>query len=477
LIPSKAFCDSLKPHELELLVAFDQQEADCFIEEWHRRAYKTTLALNLAIREASKNAFSKYIYIAPTKVWARNIVWDDPVMLWKSLPDKAEMGWESNEQRMLINFANGSIIAICGSDDPDTVRGIDFDGAILDEYALHDPTIYTRVLRPIMAGGRKAGASRNRWIMFIYTPKGDNHATQLFNNVACIEKEEQLPTNGRAVKCKPGWFASRVCADKSGIIPEEELKKLLTDVADGRITLEDYEQEMLCRRVRDEERTLITSAMLDRLNAVNWAAIEDHQKYRIVSIDPAFGGDLCSIQGIENSKVLSEKGVHYTLTSEVVLEAKVVAAEIATKNFIVDCIGVGKGVADGLAQDVAGYYVQRFNSSETADGELFANKKAEAVFYVSQQIRQKKVPPIADVDTRHQLVALSKYKVQQGTGKMIMIPNDEVKKVLGCSPDKGLCYVYGLYGLQHVEPLIGGVTVASFSRAGCVPKTVVCGVA
>jgi hypothetical protein len=34
-----------------------------------------------------------------------------------------------------------------------------------------------------------------------------------------------------------------------------------------------------------------------------------------------------------------------------------------------------------------------------------------------------------------------------------MLPNDEIKKSLGCSPDKGLCYVYGQYGLQYVEPL------------------------
>jgi len=33
---------------------------------------------------------------------------------------------------------------------------------------------------------------------------------------------------------------------------------------------------------------------------------------------------------------------------------------------------------------------------------------------------------------------------------MIMMHNDDVKKNLGCSPDEGLAYVYGIYGLKLV---------------------------
>jgi len=455
MIPSKAFLSNLKPHEKEVLDVFDDNEADFFIEEWHRRAYKSTLAINLLIRECCQNPLSKYLYIAPTQVWARNIVWDDPVMLWGSLPDKKEMNWESNEQKLLITFANGSMLKICGSDEPDSIRGVDFDGVVPDEFALHDPEVWTKILRPVMAGGPKPGAKRHRWAMFLYTPKGDNHATQLFNISACIESEDELPTTGQSARHKDRWFCSRLTADKSGIIPRSELAQMQEEIKDGRLLQADYDQEMLCRRVRDEERTLVTSAMLDRLNAVDWDAIalDVHKFRRIVAIDPAFGGDLCSIKGIENGKVLAERGVHYTLTSEVVFEAKLVAAEIGTTNFIVDCIGNGKGVADGLASDAANYYVQYFNSAGKVDSDLFANKKAEAVFYVAGLIRQLKLPPVKDSETRRQLVALSHYKIQQGSGRMIMLPNDEVKKSLGCSPDKGLCYVYGQYGLQYVEPL------------------------
>jgi len=457
MIPNKLFTSRMGKYEKQVLKAFD-----CKIDilrfiilEWHRRAHKTTLAINLLIRECCKYPKSKYVYIAPTQVWARGVVWDDPTMLWDALPDKTEMGWKANEQKMLIKFANGSMLKIGGSDEPDALRGIDADGVVPDEYSLHKPETWTQIFRPIIAGPKKPG-HRERWAMFPYTPKGLNHATQMFNIAACIESEAELPDSGVAAKCKPGWLASRLIADKSGIISREELDLMLQEVAEGTLTQVEYDQEMQCRRVTDEERTLITSAMLDRLNTVNWDSlrITEPESRRIVAIDPAFGGDQCNIKGIENGRIIpgEERKVNWTLTHEVVFEAKEVARRIHTKNFIVDCIGNGKGVSDGLKIDAMKYNVQAFNSAERCeDSDRFANKKAEAVEYCAQEIRQLKVEPIKSPETRRQLVGLSRYKITN-SGKMIMRHNDDTRKELGCSPDDGLSYVYGIYGLKRVRP-------------------------
>lgn len=441
-----------------MLKAFDavKQIIRFLILEWHRRAHKTTLAINLLIRECCRYPKSKYVYVAPTQVWAREVVWDDPTMLWDALPDKAEMNWKPNEQKMLIKFANGSMLKIGGSDKPDALRGIDADGVVLDEWALHKPETWTKIFRPIIASPKKPG-HRERWAMFLYTPKGDNHATQMFNIASCVESIAALPDDGEAVKRKPGWFASRLSAEKSGIITQSELELMQQEIADGIITQAEYDQEMLCKRLTEEERTLITSALLDRLNSVNWDSVRiiQPETRKIVAIDPAFGGDQCALKGIENGRIVEEKQLNWTMTHEVVFEAKEMARRIGTKNFIVDCIGNGKGVSDGLKIDEAGYHVQAFNSAETCeDSDLYANKKAEAVDYCAQQMRKLKVEPIKDPETRRQLVGLSRYKivVRHGKGVMIMRPNDETKKELGCSPDRGLCYVYGIYGLRRVIP-------------------------
>lgn len=451
MIPNERFTKKIDRHEIEALAAFDRG-ARYLILEWHRRARKTTLAINLLIRECCRNPKSKYVYIAPTQVWARNIVWDDPTMIWDAMPRQEEIRWKSNDQKMLLTFANGSMLKVCGSDDPDTVRGIDASGVVFDEWALHKPMVWTQAFRPIIAGDPIPGATHARWAMFLYTPKGINHATQMFNTAACVESEGQLPIRGKAGQFKLEWFASRLIADESGIIAQDELDKMLVEVADGTLTQAEYDQEMQCKRVTDEERTLITSAILDRLTqSFQMREVFPQLSHCIVAIDPAFGGDICAIKGIKNNEIKFEKNVHYTLTSEVCAEAKIVAQQLGTKNFIVDCIGSGKGVADGLAVDEAKYSVQYFDSAAKSTDDQFANLKAQAVYWVAQKIRKCEVWPIKSLEVRRQLIALSRYKIQPSSGKMIMRPNDEVKKDIGCSPDQGLCYIYGIWGLQKVQ--------------------------
>lgn len=455
MIPRKQYLNKLRWHEKQVLRAFDARDEirRFFMLEWHRRAAKTTLMLQTMIREACRYAKSKYTYIAPTQVWAREVIWDDPTMLWDALPDKKEMYWKPNEQKMLIKFGNGSMLKIGGSDKPDSLRGIDADGVGLDEWALHKQTTWTEIFRPIIAGAPKPD-HRERWAMFAYTPKGSNHATMMFNVAACIADEAELPTQGESAKHKPGWFASRLTADESHIIPQKELDLMLQEVAEGTLTQQQYDQEMQCKRLTDEERTLITSAMLDRLNTVNWDSVRITipEIRRIVAIDPAFGGDQCALIGFENGQILFQKQVNWTMTHEVVFEGKEMARKLDTHNFIVDCIGNGKGVSDALRIDKAGYHVQAFNSAEKCeDSDRFANKKAEAVEFAAQEIRRLEVEPLKDPELRRQIVMMSRYKVTN-SGKMIIRSNDDTKKDLGCSPDRALAYVYGRYGLKRVIP-------------------------
>ncbi len=334
---------------------------------------------------------------------------------------------------------------------------------------MHKSEIWGEIFRPIIAGTPKPG-HRARWAMFMYTPKGYNHATKMFNNAANVESEMQLPTNGIANNCKPGNFASRLIADESGIIAQSELDAMLQEIAEGTLTQIQYDQEMQCRRVTDEERTLITSALLDRLNVVNWDSVRITQTEtrRIVAIDPAFGGDMCVLTGFENGRVVEKKRVNWTLTHEVVFEGKEMARRINTKNFIVDCIGNGKGVADGLKVDAMKYHVQSFNSSEKCeDSDLYANKKAQAVDWCAQEVRKLQVEPIMDPETRRQLVGLSRYKVTN-SGKMIMRSNDDTKKELGCSPDDGLSYIYGRWGIRRVKPEVKRDSTFAERRGGAI---------
>ncbi|MCK5614284.1 hypothetical protein KAR91_71120, partial [Candidatus Pacearchaeota archaeon] len=52
------------------------------------------------------------------------------------------------------------------------------------------------------------------------------------------------------------------------------------------------------------------------------------------------------------------------------------------------------------------------------------------------------------------------------SGKMIMRSNDDTKKELGCSPDKGLSYIYGRWGIRRVKPEIKRDSTYAERRSG-----------
>ena len=463
MIPNKEFCKGIHEHQKDLFNAFDLRRQaglvapQMFMEEWHRRCRKTTAALNLGIREACRFPNGKYGHIAPTQVQARNIIWDDPNMLLKYLPDKHEMGWRMNEQKMLIKFENGSIYKLGGSDDPESWRGTDFIGVTLDEWSMIPEKLWTEVLRPVIGGPLPDETKKYqlfRWANFLYTPQGVNHASRMFDEACCLVDGGTLPDCGVAPKLKLNWFASRVIGEKSGIYSKEELACMKAEMPTAI-----YDQEVNCRRVTSEEMTLITSEMIQKLNEFHASNADiGDDSYKIVSIDPAFGGDVCRMMGMENCTVIDGERIRDKHnTGEIVMAAKLLAKQIGTKNFIVDAIGNGLGVADGLRSDEAGYHVQYFISSEKPNVKTdsfqsiqFANRRAEAYFVASEKVRLFEVGPIRDATLITQLSVASKYQQTSG-GKMIIRPKEEIKKDLGCSPDDSDCWVMGVWGTQYVQ--------------------------
>jgi len=465
VIPNQEFCETAHEHQKELFNAFDRARLakvdapQIFMCEWHRRCRKTTAALNLNIREACRFPGGKYGHIAPTQVMARNIIWDDPNMLRRYLPDKREINWKLNEQKMLVTFENTSLIKFGGSDEPESWRGTDFVGVTCDEWSLMKENLWIEILRPVIGGPLPKNIRKYqpfRWAMFLYTPLGLNHASIMFDDCCCVIDGGILPDCGSAQRLKPNTYASRVDGEKSGIYSEAELKRMRDEMP-----LSLYDQEIKCRRITSEEMTLITSEMLYALNHYHSCNKNFSQdSFKIVSIDPAFGGDVCRIMGMENCHILKEADERIRdkhNTGEIILAAKLAAKRINTKNFIVDSIGSGLGVADGLAADETGYYVQYFNSTEkpnikkdTYQSIQFANRRAEAYYIASEKIRHFEVGPINNQELLIQLPIASQY-FQTTTGRMQIRPKEKIKADLGRSPDDADCWIMGVWGSQFVQ--------------------------
>jgi hypothetical protein len=156
----------------------------------------------------------KYAYVAPFYRQAKDIAWQYLKTFGEGIVSKA---YESELRVLLIN---GASIRLYGADNPDSLRGVYFDGVILDEYGDMQPRLFGEVIAPTLA-------DRKGWCVFIGTPKGPNHFKQLW------EDAQKDPT----------WYTHKLKASTSGILDHDELEMLRTLPGSDEST---YRQEFEC---------------------------------------------------------------------------------------------------------------------------------------------------------------------------------------------------------------------------------------
>ena len=183
----------------------------------HRRFGKTVLCLNELIAQAltEPKDNQRYAYVAPLYRQAKQAAWDYLKHYSSFVP-----GRTAHETELRVDFPNGARIQLFGANEPDSLRGMYFDGAILDEYALMSPRAWTEVLRPALA-------DRGGFAIFIGTPKGRNAFYELYERAR--------------LGAEPGWYAALHKASVTGVIGAEELAAARRDMSE-----EEYEQEFEC---------------------------------------------------------------------------------------------------------------------------------------------------------------------------------------------------------------------------------------
>lgn len=182
----------------------------------HRRFGKTVMAVNRLIKAAlsSTKKDARYAYLAPTYAQGKATTWDYLKKYSAPIP-----GHKVNETELRIDYPNGSRIRIYGCDNPDSLRGLYLDGAVLDEYAMMSPRVFSEVIRPALA-------DRGGWADFIGTPQGENHFSEIFR---------QAQTTGGE------WFAAIYKNSETKIISDNEVKGLKESMSE-----EEFNQEFEC---------------------------------------------------------------------------------------------------------------------------------------------------------------------------------------------------------------------------------------
>lgn len=138
----------------------------------HRRAGKTVALANHSIRAAGRNPRKwpppRYGYVGPSFDQAKDLVWGYLKQYTDPIP-----GTRHLEGELACILPTGAIIKLYGGAGAwERMRGMYFDGIVLDEYSLLNPAVLSTVVRPCLAdyGG---------WAIVSGTSNGDDHFNQL----------------------------------------------------------------------------------------------------------------------------------------------------------------------------------------------------------------------------------------------------------------------------------------------------------
>ena len=203
----------------------------------HRRGGKTFSSLQKLLFRALSHKRpgppTRYAYIAPTREQAKDIAWAYLKRFTWQIP-----GATPNESELKITFADGMTIRLYSGDSYERMRGLYFDGVVIDEPEDIDPIAWPSVIRPCLSDYKG-------WAIWIGTIKGKLGQWQRYLDATR----------------DPDWYAMLLKASESGIIPEDELEDLQKSMHP-----DIYAQEYECdSRV---SRCAFTKDSLDKQDAI-----------------------------------------------------------------------------------------------------------------------------------------------------------------------------------------------------------------
>ena len=171
----------------------------------HRRGGKTYACIQdllaRALTHQRKGPPLRYAYIAPTRDQAKDIAWAYLREFCGKMP-----GVAFNQADLTVTLPNKATIRLYSGDSYERMRGLYFDGVVIDEPADIDPAAWPSVIRPALS-------DYTGWATFIGTPKGRNAFWKIWS-------ESCKPENAHE------WFSMMLKSSDSGLIPAAELASI-----------------------------------------------------------------------------------------------------------------------------------------------------------------------------------------------------------------------------------------------------------
>jgi len=202
-----------RPLQVELHRMLDANRFNVLV--CHRRFGKTVCAVNHLLKRAieEQKPNPRLAYVAPSYRQAKSVAWDYLKQFSEKIP-----GAKYHETELRCDLPNGARINLLGAENPNSLRGIYLDMAVMDEVADMPASLFPEVIRPALSD-RKGSA------VFIGTPQGHNYFYNLWEAAASND----------------GWARQMYRASETGIVDDDELA-----AARATMTEDQYNQEFEC---------------------------------------------------------------------------------------------------------------------------------------------------------------------------------------------------------------------------------------
>ena len=320
----------------------------------HRRFGKTVLSVNHLIKMAllCRRERGSFAYVGPFRNQAKGVAWDYLKTYSAPVP-----GLRVNESELSIVLPNGARLRVFGADNPDALRGLYFDGVVLDEVADMKPDVWEKIVRPALS-------DRRGWALFIGTPKGVNLFSELYFKALTLQ-----------AKGDPDWAALSFPVTETSALPPSEVEAARADMSESA-----FRQEDLCDFTASTDNALVT---LDEADAAMRRRVEPEAVAAwplLMGVDVArFGGDATVFFRRRGLLAYPPEVMRNLSNTEVAHRLMASIAEYRPAYVCIDQ-GQGTGVID-LVRELC-----RFSGRETAVVEVpFGSRATKPERYVNRR--------------------------------------------------------------------------------------------
>jgi len=245
---------------------------------WPRRNGKDLVALNILVAKAMQRV-GLYLYLGPLQTQVRQIVWmggtNEGRKFLSYIPQQLIKAKRNSQ--MEIDLVNGSMIKLVGSDQYDSLMGLNAIGAVFTEFSLQRPEAW-EYIRPMMAGN-------GGWALFNGTPRALNH----------------MHAMAMMAERNPKWFYQYLTRDDTGYPDLQTVK----EEREAGMKESLIEQEYYCSWTSSSESTFIPLDYVAKA-LENPLEVEDYNfEPNILGCDVAYSakGDKASIAHRQGRKL------------------------------------------------------------------------------------------------------------------------------------------------------------------------------